>query len=73
MLCVRKDLEAEQVPIESADLPVALVKLPGRQILIVSVYVKGRDAQALIETCDMLRRVVTEVRRRPGRRRCHCG
>lgn len=51
---------------ESADLTAALVKLPRRQILIVSVYIKGRNAQALVETCDMLRRVVTEVRRDAG-------
>ncbi|KAJ3487744.1 hypothetical protein NLG97_g6342 [Lecanicillium saksenae] len=66
MLWVRKDLEAEQVPIESPDLTAVLVRLPDRHILFVSVYVEGGDAHALAETCGRLRKVVREVRGRAG-------
>lgn len=66
MLWIRKDLDAEQVPIESSDLTAALLRLPGRQILVGSVYVEGGNVQALMETCDMLRTVATEVRRGAG-------
>lgn len=66
MLWVRKDLEAKQVPIELPDLTVVLVKLLDWQILFVSVYVEGGDAQALTEACGRLRIVVREVRGRAG-------
>src|SRR4030081_1765070 len=38
MLWVRKDMEAEQVPVQSADLTAAVLHLPDRSILVVSVY-----------------------------------
>jgi hypothetical protein len=44
----------------------AVVRLPGRLVLAVSVYVPREDAQALRETCDSLRRAVREVRRDTG-------
>lgn len=66
MLWVRKDLEAEQVPISSSDVTAALVRLPGRQILFVSVYVEGEDAVALSETCELLQKAVRETRQRAG-------
>lgn len=33
---------------------------------MVSVYVEGGDAAALLETCDHLRRAIIEVRRDTG-------
>lgn len=66
MLWIRKNLEAEQVPMESSDLTAELLRLPGRQILVVSVDVEGGNAQALMETCDMLRKAAMEVRRGAG-------
>ena len=66
MLWIRKDLEAEQIPIASPDLTAAVLRLPERQILIVSVYVEGGNVQALAETCNMLRTVITDVRRYAG-------
>ena len=63
MLWVRKDLEAEQVRVESSDLTAAVVRLPERSVLVVSVYVEGFETQALTDTCDILRRLITDTRR----------
>lgn len=41
MLWIRKDIEAEQIPVQSADITAAVLGLPGRRILVVSVYVEG--------------------------------
>jgi exonuclease III len=66
MLWVNKEVEAEQVRIESPDIAAAVVRLPERLILVVSVYVPGGDPQALRETCDSLRKAVRDVRRDAG-------
>ncbi|CEL11721.1 Putative Reverse transcriptase [Aspergillus calidoustus] len=66
MLWVRKDVEAEQVPIESPDLTAAVIRLPKQWIFMASVYVKGGDAQALRDTCSSLRKAITKVRRDTG-------
>jgi hypothetical protein len=66
ILWVRKDIEAEQVLIESPDLSAAVIRLPGRLIFMVLVYIKGGDAQALRDTCSSLRKVITKVRRDTG-------
>ncbi len=63
MLWVRKDVEAEQVPIGSPDLTAAVVRLPERLIFMASVYVEGGDVQALRDTCVSLRKAITKVRR----------
>ncbi|KAI7978758.1 hypothetical protein EIK77_001188, partial [Talaromyces pinophilus] len=66
MLWVNKDVEAEQVPIESPDLTAAVIRLPERWIFMASVYVEGGDAQALRDTCNHLRKAITKVRRTTG-------
>lgn len=66
MLWVNKDVEAEQVPIESPDLTAAVIRLPERLIFMASVYVEGEDAQALRDTCNHLRKAITKVRRTTG-------
>ncbi|EAQ90422.1 hypothetical protein CHGG_02357 [Chaetomium globosum CBS 148.51] len=66
MLWVNKDVEAEQVPIGSPDMTAAILRLPGRQVLVVSVYVPNQDPQALRETCDNLRKTITDARRDAG-------
>ena len=66
MLWVNKEVEAEQVQIESPDTTAAVVRLPDRLILVVSVYVPGGDPRALQETCDCLRNAVQDVRRGAG-------
>jgi hypothetical protein len=40
---IRKDIEAEQIPVQSSDLTAAVLRLLGRSILAVSVYVEGQD------------------------------
>ncbi|EXM15014.1 hypothetical protein FOTG_16631 [Fusarium oxysporum f. sp. vasinfectum 25433] len=47
MLWVNKDVEAEQIPIQTADMTAAILRLPKRLVLVVSVYVPGRDDEAL--------------------------
>jgi hypothetical protein len=39
MLWVNKDLEAEQVLIQSSDMTAAIVTLPGRTVFVVFVYI----------------------------------
>jgi ribonuclease HI len=63
MLWVRKDLEAEQVPIQSPDITAAVIRLPDRLVLAASVYVPGADPQALRDACTNLRKAVRDVRR----------
>ncbi len=66
MLWVNKEVEAEQVRIESPDMTAAIVRLHERQTLVVSVYIPGGDPQALQESCNMLRKVIHDVRRNAG-------
>jgi hypothetical protein len=66
MLGVNKDVEAEQIPIEIADITAAILRLPQRLVLVVSVYVPGGDAQALHNTCNALRQVISNTRRQAG-------
>ena len=66
MLWVNKDIEAEQVAIESPDLTAAVIRLPGRLIFMASVYVEGGKPSALDDACDRLRKAITEVRRDTG-------
>ena len=40
MLWIRKDVEAEQVLMQSSDLTAAVLRLLDRSILVVSVYVE---------------------------------
>lgn len=68
MLWIRKDLEAEQVAVASSDLTAAVLRLPDRAILVVSMYVPGNDAEARLETVGLLRRVINDVRNKIGTR-----
>ncbi|EED11817.1 hypothetical protein TSTA_109970 [Talaromyces stipitatus ATCC 10500] len=60
MLWVNKDVEAEQVLIESPDLTAAVIRLPERLIFMALVYVEHGDAQALRDTCNHLRKAITK-------------
>ena len=64
ILWINKDVEAEQVAVPSPDITAAIIRLPERSILVASVYVPGLDAQALQDTCDSLRKIIQEVRRK---------
>lgn len=67
MLWINKEVEAEQVPIESPDLTAAVIRLPERLIFMASVYVEGGDAAALDDACDRLRAAIAKVRRNAGK------
>jgi hypothetical protein len=68
MLWRRRDLEAEQVPIPSPDLTAAIVRFPERDVLVVSVYIEGRNEQALEATMGQLHTAIAEFRNGSGRR-----
>jgi hypothetical protein len=62
-LWVNKDVEAEQVPIASPDMTAAILRLPDRRVLVVSVYVPKQDPHALRSTYSDLRKIITDTRR----------
>ena len=66
MLWVNKDVEAEQVPVDSPDMTAAIIRLPDRLVLIVSVYVPGVEVQALKDACEKLRKAVADARQGAG-------
>ncbi len=66
MLWIREDVEAEQVPIESPDITVAILRLPDRLVLVASVYVPGDDGQALQDTCNNLPKAIQDARHDAG-------
>ena len=68
MLWIRKDIEAEQVPVQSTDLTAALLRLPDRSVLVVSVYVEGQNEEALVDTVSKLDQLTRETRNRVGTR-----
>src|SRR4051794_27591769 len=68
MLWIRKDLEAEQVAVASSGLTAAVLRLPDRAVLAVSVYVPCNDAEALLRTVELFRRMINDVRRKIGTR-----
>ncbi|KJZ69551.1 hypothetical protein HIM_11064 [Hirsutella minnesotensis 3608] len=66
MLWIRSDLEAEQVPVPSADLTAAVLRLEEREVLVVSVYVEGKNDEALTSAMEMLRGVIDRFRNATG-------
>lgn len=66
MLWVNKDVEAEQVPIGSPDITAAILRLPNRRVLVVSVYVPKQDPQARREMYNNLHKTIIDVRRDAG-------
>jgi hypothetical protein len=68
MLWIRRDIEAEQIPMPLADLTGAVLRLPGREVLVVSVYMEGKNDEMLLATMDMLHTQVTTFRNATGGR-----
>jgi hypothetical protein len=66
MLWVNKDVEAEQIPTGSPDMTAAILKLPDRRVLVVSVYVPKQDPQALRSACNDFHKIITDIRRNAG-------
>ena len=68
MLWIRKDIEAEQVPVESPDLTAAVLRLPDRSILVVSIYIEPQNEEALLNATNKLDQLIRETRARIGTR-----
>ncbi|RFN41629.1 reverse transcriptase [Fusarium flagelliforme] len=68
MLWIRSDLEAEQVPIPSADLTGAILRWPDQEVLVVSVYVVGKDEDALRTAIRQLSTTIASFRNSTGKR-----
>jgi hypothetical protein len=67
MLWIRKDIEAEQVPVQCADLTAALLHFPDHTILIISTYVEGNNnPQALRDILRKAQQLVQETRNGSG-------
>lgn len=52
----------------SADLTRAVLRLPDRDVLVISVYVEGKHEEMLLATMEMLHTQVTTFRNASGRR-----
>ena len=68
MLWIRKDIEAEQVRVQSADLTAAVLRLPDRSVLVVLVDVEGQNGEALVESISKLDQLICDTRDRVGTR-----
>ena len=66
MLWVNKEVEAEQVQIESPDMTAVIIWLPECKVLVVSVYVPGVDPQALRDSCNNLHKAIHNARHNAG-------
>jgi hypothetical protein len=64
ILWVHRDIECEQVDVLSADLTVALLRLPDRSVLLASVYVEGGNVAALSGTMSLLNEAIRIAQRR---------
>ena len=68
MMWIRSDIENEQIPIASTDLTAAVLTLPDRAILAISVYIAPADEEALRRSTHQLRQAIRETRQRMGTR-----
>lgn len=68
MLWVRSDIEVEQIPVPSADLTAARIRLPDRAVLMVSVYVEGGSDEALEDAMREIDRLIRRFRNGTGTR-----
>jgi exonuclease III len=68
MLWIRKDIEALQIAVESADITAAVLRLPDRSILIGSIYVPPAKPRALQQALQLLQQLIDSTRRQIGTR-----
>jgi hypothetical protein len=61
MLWIRKDLDSEQIPIQSPDITAALLHLTDRSIFVASTYAEPANPEALLQTITQLRTAVSEA------------
>jgi hypothetical protein len=62
MLWIRRDIDAEQVPVESPDLTAVVLRLPDRSILVASIYIEPRDEESLLDMTNKLDRLIRNTR-----------
>ena len=62
MLWIRRDIDAEQVPVESPDLTAVVLRLPDRSILVASIYIEPRDEESLLDMTNKLDRLIRKTR-----------
>jgi exonuclease III len=68
MLWIRKDIEAEQLPVESSDLTAAVLQLSDRSILVVSVYIESSNTAALPDAINKLNQLIQRARNGTSKR-----
>jgi Reverse transcriptase (RNA-dependent DNA polymerase)/Endonuclease-reverse transcriptase len=68
LLWIRKDIEAEQIPIPSPDLTAASLRLPDRKVLVASVYIEGESTVALAVAMEELGKAIKAFRDGTGSR-----
>jgi hypothetical protein len=61
-------MEVEQIPVPSADLTAAQIRLLGRAVLVVSVYIEGGSDEALEAAMRELDRLIRRFRDGTGTR-----
>ena len=54
------------MPIESPDMTAAIIRLPDRLVLVVSVYVPKENPQVLRDMCNTLYKTITGTRQNAG-------
>ena len=68
MLWIRSDLEADQIPVKSADITAARIRLPDRELLMASVYVAVGDPRALEDAIAEMDNLIRRIRGTTGAR-----
>ena len=66
MLWIRKDIEHEQVPIQSSDLTAAVLHFADRHVMVVSVFMELGGAEELKENLKLLDSVIKKAREKVG-------
>jgi exonuclease III len=61
-------MDVEQIPVPSADITAAQIRLPDRAVLVVSVYVEGGSDEALEAAMGELDRLIRRFRDGTGTR-----
>ena len=64
MLWIHKDVEAEQVLVDSYDLTAAVLYLQEYTVLIVSIYIPCNDEQTLITAMHLINKLINDARRK---------
>jgi len=68
MIWIRKDLDYKQVPVQSPDLTAVVLQLPNRSILITSIYLPGKDAEAQLYGLQLVQQLIEDTQYRVGTR-----